>query len=216
MVCPNTALRVPAYLAETLSPELQAEFTEHLALCSDCRQEVAGMRDAQASLLVWRDEPLPDWGAAASRSVRGLAAARPTASAERKGFASSWWQWLPSAVSLAMLVLLLVDTRVTTGEQGLSLALGDSAQRAEVEALIANFEQRQSENDLALVQAVLARSREESEASLQQLFAYFEEQRAQDLEAVRVSYEQLMNSDYETVRSLQQLATIVAYSEPGN
>jgi hypothetical protein len=85
--------------------------------------------------------------------------------------------------------------------------------REEVQQLIARVEQRQDQNTIALMQAVLSQTRESNEASLQQLFAFFEQQRLNDLEQVRASYDQLASSDFETLRSLQQLASYVSFNE---
>ena len=63
------------------------------------------------------------------------------------------------------------------------------------------------------MQAVVRQARESNEASCQQLVGFFEQQRRNDLEQVRASYDQLASSDFETLRSLQQLASYVSFSE---
>ncbi|MDA8922167.1 hypothetical protein N9J30_07715 [Gammaproteobacteria bacterium] len=137
----------------------------------------------------------------------------------------NWWQWAPSAISFVLLAILLVDARFLATDDGFSLSFGgqDNANktagaeemisREEVQQLIIRLEQRQDQNTIALMQAVLSQTRESNEASFQQLFAFFEQQRLNDLEQVRASYDQLANSDFETLRSLQQLASYVSFNE---
>ena len=130
------------------------------------------------------------------------------------------WQWLPTAASFAMLVILLVDLRVVVNDTGFTIAFGAPQAALEpavdsdaIDSLLARFEQRQDQNNLALMQAVLTQTREANAASFTQLLTYFEEQRLRDMDELRVSYEQLVSTDYETVRSLQQLANFVSYGE---
>ncbi len=52
--------------------------------------------------------------------------------------------------------------------------------REELQQVIARREQRQDQNNIALMQAVLNQTRESSEANFQQLFAFFEQQRLND------------------------------------
>jgi hypothetical protein len=119
-----------------------------------------------------------------------------------------------------MLVILLVDLRVVVNDTGFTIAFGAPQAALEpavdsdaIDSLLARFEQRQDQNNLALMQAVLTQTREANAASFTQLLTYFEEQRLRDMDELRVSYEQLVSTDYETVRSLQQLANFVSYGE---
>jgi hypothetical protein len=119
-----------------------------------------------------------------------------------------------------MLVILLVDMRVVVNDTGFTFAFGAPQAALEpavdsdaIDSLLARFEQRQDQNNLALMQAVLTQTREANAASFTQLLTYFEEQRLRDMDELRVSYEQLVSTDYETVRSLQQLANFVSYGE---
>jgi hypothetical protein len=120
---------------------------------------------------------------------------------------------------------LLVDARFLATDDGFSLSFGgqenanktagaeEMISRVEVQQLIARLEQRQDQNTIALMQAVFSQARESNEANFQQLFGFFEQQRLNDLEQVRASYDQLASSDFETLRSLQQLASYVSFSE---
>ena len=158
------------------------------------------------------------------RALAGPVSSRGTVN-ESRWPKLNWWQWAPSAISFVLLAILLVDARFLATDDGFSLSFGgqDNANkttgaeemisREEVQQLITRLEQRQDQNTIALMQAVLSQTRESNEASFQQLFAFFEQQRLNDLEQVRASYDQLASSDFETLRSLQQLASYVSFNE---
>ncbi len=219
MSCPQTEQWLTSYLGDELDHEARSQFEQHMTLCDDCRRELSTMSSAHSALRSWREEPLPEWGWSRMQSVYALqGASSATKPATRPRASVTWWQWLPTAASFAMLILLLVDTRVIVNDEGVTVAFGGQAallEREETQQLLARFEQRQDENSIALMQAALTQARESSESTFQQLFTYFEQQRQRDMQDVRASYEQLVNSDYETVRSLQQLANFVTFNESG-
>ena len=229
MTCLNTQRYLSEYLGDELGAVARSEFDAHLATCEACRSEVAGLQEVSSGLEGWREEALPEWGAARMAALRALPrtegwqgerAAREVLPASRSGSHWGWWQWLPTAASFAMLVLMAFNTQFTLEDSGFSVAFGSANSapdaalpEAQLEELVARFEQRQDRNNIALMQAVLTQTREAGEASFQQLFSHFEQQRQQDLQEVSSSYEQLVSRDYETVRSLQQLANLVSYDE---
>ena len=217
MSCHETQQRLAEFFGGELSGTELAQCQAHIENCMHCSEEFAALETANAQLKLWQDEQVPQWAAARLNKLRDLAA-EPAERPARSW--PNWWQWLPTAASFAMLLILLMDVRVAVNDSGFTLAFGASQQAAvptaeskALDALLARFELRQDQNNLALMQAVLTQTREANAASFQQLLTYFEEQRARDMEDVRASYEQLVSSDHETVRSLQQLANFVSYGE---
>lgn len=227
MQCPETARCLPAYIVDELISSERETFEAHLLGCGECSAELASLAGVKNALHAWGDAPLPASAAAHRERVRSLAEPVSSRGAvkESRWPTVNWWQWAPSAISFVLLAILLVDARFLATDDGISLSFGgqDNANKApgaeemisreEVQQLIARVEQRQDENTIALMQAVLSQTRESNEASLQQLFAFFEQQRLNDLEQVRASYDQLASSDFETLRSLQQLASYVSFNE---
>ena len=227
MQCPESARCLLAFIINELGSSERKAFENHLLSCDECSAELAGYKSLGATLHSWGDEALPASGATYREQVRALAkpeAARAKVE-ESRWPTLSWWQWAPAAISFVLLALLLIDTRLIIAEGGFSVAFGgqqnfeqsmkttETISREEVQQIVARLEQRQDQNNIALMQAVLSQTRESSEASFQQLFAFFEQQRLNDLEQVRASYDQLASSDFETLRSLQQLASYVSFNE---
>ena len=221
MSCHETQQRLAEIFGGELSGVALAQCRDHIESCADCSKEFAALQETNDALAVWQDEPIPQWAAARLGGLRDLAA-KPSPEPDPKP-TRTWpnlWQWLPTAASFAMLVILLVDLRVVVNDTGFTIAFGapqaalESAVDSDaIDSLLARFEQRQDQNNLALMQAVLTQTREANAASFTQLLTYFEEQRLRDMDELRVSYEQLVSTDYETVRSLQQLANFVSYGE---
>lgn len=219
MSCPETQQRLAEFLGGDLSGAALAQCQEHIASCTDCSKEYAALLQSHGALAAWQDESVPNWAAARLSGLRDLAVPSKPSSTLTGGW-PSWWQWLPTAASFAMLVILLLDTRVVINDAGLTVAFGapqaavePAVNSAAIDSLLARFEQRQDQNNLALMQAVLTQTREANAASFKQLLTYFEDQRARDMDDVRASYEQLVSTDHETVRSLQQLANFVSYGQ---
>ena len=224
MACHQTEREITDYLGGVLDREAKQRFERHAADCADCRAALASFGAVHSALCDWREEPMPEWGEERMKPVYALAsheslgAGRAAAAPDvtrRRGI--DWFRWLPTAASFVMLCVLLLGLRIDVDGAGVSLAFGGSSgqsgQREEMQQLFAQLEQRQDQNNIALMQAVLAQSRASNEATLQQLFTYFEQQRQRDMQDVRASYEQLVSSDYETVRSLQQLASFVTVND---
>ena len=217
MSCHETQQRLADFIGGELGGAELAQCRNHIESCAHCSEALTALENTTAALSSWQDEQIPHWASARLAALRDLAA-RPAPKPVRSW--PSLWQWLPTAASFAMLVLLLVDLRVEVNDAGFTMAFGApqpvsqlAAADEALDSLLARFEQRQDQNNIALMQAVLTQTREANAASFQQLLSYFEDQRARDMEDVRASYEQLVSSDYETVRSLQQLANFVSYGE---
>ena len=226
MQCPESVRYLSAYVLDELALSERDAFENHLADCAQCSAELASFDSVKSVLNSWDDEALPASAAAHRERIRRLAEPLPKQDKASRWPLLNWWQWAPSAVSFAVLVLVFMDARFLVDEAGFSVSFGglkndasvfqmvdQMVDREELQQVIARLEQRQDQNTIALMQAVLNQARESSEANFQQLFAFFEQQRLNDLEQVRASYEQLAGSDFETLRSLQQLASYVSFNE---
>lgn len=230
MQCPESVRYLSAYVLDELALSERDAFENHLAGCAQCSAELASFDSVKSVLNSWDDEALPASAAAHRERIRHLAKPLPKQDKASRWPSLNWWQWAPSAVSFAVLVLVFMDARILVDEAGFSVRFGglkndasvfqmvdqmadQMVDREELQQVIARLEQRQDQNTIALMQAVLNQARESSEANFQQLFAFFEQQRLNDLEQVRASYEQLAESDFETLRSLQQLASYVSFNE---
>ena len=226
MQCPESVRYLSAYVLDELALSERDAFENHRADCAQCSAELASFNSVKSVLNSWDDEALPASAAAHRERIRRLAEPLPKQDKASRWPLLNWWQWAPSAVSFAVLVLVFMDARFLVDEAGFSVSFGglkndasvfqmvdQMVDREELQQVIARLEQRQDQNTIALMQAVLNQARESSEANFQQLFAFFEQQRLNDLEQVRASYEQLAESDFETLRSLQQLASYVSFNE---
>ena len=222
MQCPESARCLSAYILDELAPSDRKAFKNHLLGCAQCSAELASFERVNTVLNSWDDEALPDSAAAHRERIRNLA--EPLSKQEKASRLPlfNWWQWAPSALSFAVLVLVFMNASFLVDEDGFSVSFGglkngasveQMVDREELHQVIARLEQRQDQNNIALMQAVLNQTRESSEANFQQLFAFFEQQRLNDLEQVRASYDQFAESDFETLRSLQQLASYVSFNE---
>ncbi|MGA1072204.1 MAG: anti-sigma factor family protein [Pseudohongiellaceae bacterium] len=222
MQCPESARCLSAYILDELAPSDRKAFKNHLLCCAQCSAELASFERVNTVLNSWDDEALPVSAAAHRERIRNLA--EPLSKQEKASRLSlfNWWQWAPSALSFAVLMLMFMNASFLVDEDGFSVSFGglkngasveQMVDREELHQVIARLEQRQDQNNIALMQAVLNQTRESSEANFQQLFAFFEQQRLNDLEQVRASYDQLAESDFETLRSLQQLASYVSFNE---
>lgn len=226
MQCPESVRYLSAYVLDELALSERDAFENHLADCAQCSAELASFDSVKSVLNSWDDEALPASAAPHRERIRHLAEPLPKQDKASRWPLLNWWQWAPLAVSFAVLVLVFMDARFLVDEAGFSVSFGglkndasvfqmvdQMVDREELQQVIARLEQRQDQNTIALMQAVLNQARESSEANFQQLFAFFEQQRLNDLEQVRASYEQLAESDFETLRSLQQLASYVSFNE---
>jgi len=222
MSCPKTVYLLQEYFSDSLSAQAGAEFAKHLAQCGECRAELDTLLLTRRELLSWEDQRVPHWDRGLELFKREHAAESP---------ATGWfarWQWAPTAVSFAMLCLLLLNTSVSVSDSGFEIAFGGSAERAvidrslatfeaqqlaEIESLVRRFEARQDSNNAQLLLAVMEQTQLSTAESLDRIYAYFEEQRLRDLQDMQLGYQQLADSDYATLRSLQELAQFLSYRE---
>ena len=221
MSCPKTQHLLQAYFSDDLAPLAKEEIGNHLNSCEQCSSELEALLFAQSNLQKWQEQQVPHWD-------RGLELFRRE---HRSGnFAAGFWsrwQWLPTAASFAMLVILLLNVSVTSNQQGFSISFGTGSgnsdqldvqlsqfqaqQQDEMEALIVRVEDRLDSNSIQLLQAVMDQTQQSTAENLDRIYAFFEQQRIRDLEDMRVGYQELVDSDYETIRSIQQLAQFVSY-----
>ena len=221
MSCPKTQHLLQEYFADDLSSFARDELDRHLKTCVDCNAELEKLILAQQHLQQWQDERVPHWD-------RGLALFRREHRNNQPG-TGFWqrWQWFPAAASFAMLCLMIFNVSFVSTGSGFSVSFGGSAaaglqerlddfqleQRDEMQQWAARIEQRQDNNNIQLMQAVLDQTQQSTAENFNQIYSYFEQQRIRDLQDMRVSYQQLVDNNYETIRSLEQLASYVSYQE---
>jgi len=221
MSCPKTHYLLQEYFSEGLSAVARNELDRHLADCAHCNAQLESVLLAQQDLQQWQEQRVPHWD-------RHLELFRQEHHIDRpvSRFLLSW-QWLPTAASLAMLCVLLLNVNVISNDSGFSISFAgpsasgsnlnaqladfEQAQRLEMQQLVARVEGRQDSTSVQLLQAVMEQAQQSTADSFDQMYAYFEQQRLLDLQDMRAGYEQLVDSDYETIRSLQQLVNYVGY-----
>ncbi|MDD9889729.1 MAG: zf-HC2 domain-containing protein [Gammaproteobacteria bacterium] len=221
MSCPKTEYLIQEYFADDLTPLAREKMESHLHSCEHCTRELETLLVAQSNLNQWQDQRVPHWD-------RGLELFRREHRVPNTG--NSFWnklQWLPTAASLAMLAILLLNVNIVASDEGFSISFGggnsDAAyldsrlitleqdQQAAMDALVQRVEDRQDTNNIELLQAVMDQTQQTTAENLDRIYAFFEQQRLQDLEDMRVGYQELVDSDYATIRSLQQIAQFVSY-----
>jgi hypothetical protein len=221
MSCPKTQHLLQEYFADDLAPFASSEMEKHLGQCEFCHAELDSLLLVKSNLRQWQDQDIPHWD-------RGVELFRREHQAT--GQTTGFWgrlQWFPTAVSFAMLCILLFNVSVVSSDQGMSISFGapstavpniqsqllalQASQREEMQSLITRVEDRQDRNNVQLLQAVMEQTQQSTAENLDRINAYFEERRLQDLQDMRVGYQQLVDSDYETIRSLEQLAQFVSF-----
>ncbi len=221
MSCPRTDHLLQEFFSDDLAPLVRNELESHVAQCAHCKSEIEALLLAQESLNQWQDERVPHW----DRGVELFR--REHRSPREQPLVWRWWQWAPTGASFAMLMLMMFNVTVYSGEQGVSISFGgngageierqlssfEEEQRDEMQALVERFEDRQDSNNVQLLQAVMDQTQQTTSENLERMYAYFEQQRLQDLQDMRVGYQELVDNDYETIRSLQQLAQFVSYQD---
>ena len=221
MSCPKTEHLLQEYFTDDLAPLIKEEIENHLNFCDHCREELEGLILVQSSLNQWQDQRVPHWD-------RG----RELFRREHRvpGSRISFWnklQWVPSAVSFAMLAILLLNVNIVSSDSGVSISFGvnesdsvllesrlfafEQQQETTMNELVQRIEDRQDSNNIELLQAVMDQTQQTTAENLDLIYAFFEQQRLQDLEDMRVGYQELVDSDYATIRSLQQIAQFVSY-----
>ncbi len=221
MTCPRTEHILQQYFADDLTPLAAKEIDRHLSSCSSCKSELDQLLQVRDSLEGWQDERIPHW----DRGMELYRSEHPLLAEQRRSW--TWWQWMPTGVSMVMLLLMLLNFSVTTDNSGITLAFGGNGsqpvianleefqqqQQDQLQAIITRFEEQQDTNNLRLMQAVLAQSQQVTAENLDRIYAYFEEQRRQDMASWRIGYQQLADSDYATIQSLQDLAQYVSFQD---
>jgi hypothetical protein len=223
MSCPKTEHLLKEYFADDLSQLAKSEMEKHLHECVACNEELESLLLVQSNLHRWQDRQAPHW----DRGVELFR--REHRLTEDRSSVFNIWQWLPTSVSLAMLLLVIFNTSFEAGEQGVSISFGKSAnagansmdqlaefrraQQEEFSEFMIRVENRQDQNNLLLMQAVFDQTQQTTAENLERIYAFFEEQRLQDLQDMRVGYQELVNNDYETIRSLEQLAQFVSFND---
>lgn len=221
MSCPKTQHLLQEYFAEELAPLAREELEKHLSECPHCNTELETLLEAQSNLQQWQDQPVPHWDRGVNLFRQEHRALKPAE--------GGWniWQWLPTAASFAMLLLLVFNVSIVSSEQGLSIAFGGSqsadfdvqaqlaafqqSQAEQMQALVVSIEDRADTNNAQLMQALLEQTQQSTAESFDQIYSYFEQQRLLDLQDMQAGYEQLVDSDYETIRSIRQLVNFVGY-----
>ena len=205
MSCPKTEHLLQEYFTDDLAPLIKEEIENHLNFCDHCREELEGLILVQSSLNQWQDQRVPHWD-------RG----RELFRREHRvpGSRISFWnklQWVPSAVSFAMLAILLLNVNIVSSDSGVSISFGvnesdsvllesrlfafEQQQEIAINELVQRIEDRQDSNNIELLQAVMDQTQQTTAENLDLIYAFFEQQRLQDLEDMRVSYQELVDSD---------------------
>lgn len=221
MSCPKTEHLTKEYFSNDMSDVSRQEMEGHLRSCAPCSQELESLLLVQSNLESWQDQRVPHW----DRAMELYRREHQSAAREGRGF--DFWRWFPTSASLVMMLLVVLNTSLVIGEQGVSISFGDSNsdidlesrlisfqenQQAELADFVTRIENRQDSNNVQLMQVVFDQTQQTTAANLERIYTFFEEQRLQDLEDMRVGYQELANNDYETIRSLEQLAQYVSFS----
>ncbi|MEZ5492513.1 MAG: hypothetical protein R3F50_19705 [Gammaproteobacteria bacterium] len=231
MSCPNTRYLLTEYFDESQPSLAREELERHLDGCQQCSEELGRLQEALSTLDHWQEQRVPHWDRGAPLY---LAEHRPE-SAGRINSGAWLTQWLPTAASFAMLVLLLFNGSVVMNEGGFRIEFGAVApglsqvqldqqllqfaeqqqqrQDASMQLYMTRLDERQDSNNLRLMRTVLEQAREISAENFDQIYTYFDQQRQLDMETVQVSYQQLLDSDFETLRTIQQLASAAQYQD---
>ncbi|MCB1672535.1 MAG: zf-HC2 domain-containing protein [Gammaproteobacteria bacterium] len=224
MSCPRTSHLLTEYFDESRSPSAREETERHLRQCPDCSNELSGLLSVQESLRHWEERRVPQW----DRGVALFRAERQPELPQRRGWIL---QWLPTAASLVMLVLLVFDAEIYRDESGFRIVFagaGTAVQQAQLDTRFEDFstvqrqrqeqqlqqfltrlDEQQARRDLDLRQAVMSEARQLGAENFERIYSYFEQQRQLDMETVQVSYQQLLDRDFETLRTMQQLAGVM-------
>jgi len=226
MSCPKTRHLMTEYFDDRLPSVARTEIERHLEVCEHCAAELEELSALKDTLEGWEEQRVPHWdrGTTVFRNAHGKVS----------GIGGGWtWQWLPTAATFVMFVLLAFNVSISSNDSGFTVAFGEVGElfeQAQLEQQLANFasmQQQQQEQDLQLfmaqmaerldnnylrlMQAVMEQARELTAENFEQIYTYFEQQRQLDMETVQVSYEQLLDSDFETLRSMEQLANYVQF-----
>ena len=226
MSCPKTRHLLTEYFDDSLSSVARAEIERHLEGCEHCTAELTELLEVQDTLEHWQEQRVPHWDRATTlfrNAHRKVPDSGPR-----------WmWQWVPTAASFAMFMLLVLNTSISSSGNGFAVSFGGSGallgqeqldrrfadfaaaqqqqQEQDLQLFMTGVAERLDSNNLRLMQAVMEQTRELSAENFEQIYTYFEQQRQLDMETVQVSYQQLLDSDFETLRTMEQLANYVQF-----
>ena len=224
MSCPKTQHILQEYFADNLASLAKEKIESHLLVCGHCSNELESLLLTQSTLNQWKNERAPHWN-------RGMELFRREHQTPISGF-SLWHrlQWAPTIACFVMMIVLLLNVNFVSSQEGFSVSFGSTSddspaieerlvafqeeQRLAMDTLARRIEDRQSSNNIELLQTVLDQNQQTTAENLNRIYAFFEQQRLRDLEDMRVGYQDLVDNDYETIRSLQQLAQFVSFQSP--
>mgnify|MGYP001433451757 FL=1 len=224
MSCPKTQHILQEYFADDLASLAKEKIESHLLVCGHCSNELESLLLTQSTLNQWKNERAPHWN-------RGMEFFRREHQTPISGF-SLWHrlQWAPTIACFVMMIVLLLNVNFVSSQEGFSVSFGSTSddspaieerlvafqeeQRLAMDTLAGRIEDRQSSNNIELLQTVLDQNQQTTAENLNRIYAFFEQQRLRDLEDMRVGYQDLVDNDYETIRSLQQLAQFVSFQSP--
>ena len=224
MSCPKTQHILQEYFADNLASLAKEKIENHLLVCGHCSNELESLLLTQSTLNQWKNERAPHWN-------RGMELFRREHQTPISGF-SLWHrlQWAPTIACFVMMIVLLLNVNFVSSQEGFSVSFGSTSddspaieerlvafqeeQRLAMDTLAGRIEDRQSSNNIELLQTVLDQNQQTTAENLNRIYAFFEQQRLRDLEDMRVGYQDLVDNDYATIRSLQQLAQFVSFQSP--
>jgi hypothetical protein len=141
------------YLYGELSLDDREVFERHVASCSDCRGEIAGLRSTRTQLESWAP-PQPDLGFEVVRSPRVVGGA-----ARRWGLSPAWG-FAAAAMLVGAVSAAIANVEVTAGSGGVSVRTGWNRAAATVSATQADMvpvaEMKRVEDRLKDLEARLA------------------------------------------------------------
>lgn len=224
MSCPKTPHLLTEYFDESLSGVARAEIQRHLDICPDCASELADLQAVQQRLEDWQPRPVPHWDRGAGYRYQHQAGAA--------GRGGTWlWQWLPGAVSLAMLVLMVFNLQVTSSGEDFSVSFGgpgtgvsqaalaqfsadqERRQQEILQSFLARLEADRAEEHLLLTSTILDQTRQLTAESFELMATWVEQQHRLDMANLQAGYQQLLDSDMDTLLAMEQLASYVQFQE---
>ncbi len=218
MSCHQTPEIVADHFDSRLSSQARQTVQQHLAMCAECRAEIARLTPAQDALLQWQHESVPEWDRSHAYVHAQAHAAQTHRQPLPKRHAGLSWRdagrWIPLAASLILSVAVLTQTRLNVTEQGWQLSFGNTsgeAQLQQLDAYMTAYADRQQQQTEQMLEVALGEFGDSTADTLVQLADWFEQQRELDIQRMEAGFQQLLDRDYQTVNSVQQLASYVQY-----
>jgi len=186
MHCEEAGVLLTDFLEEKLDPKTREIMADHVAHCSNCKQDLAQLQQWQTMSRRWQDDKMPEWS-------RTQFAVPPSAKPH-------WLNWLSLATSTLAIVLVTSQLSVQSDDKGLHLSFGKPAQQGlsetqlderlmtfakvqqtKLENRFMELELAQAEKDKRLLSAALNISREQTRDGYEQLVGYWQDVRQQDI-----------------------------------